>query len=172
MHLASRPGELVTTEELLDAVWRDTTVTAELPGVSIRELRRALGDDRKKPRYIETVPCRGYRFIAPLRSDPVPPAADSTPSARPAAVLVRTPFVGREHELTELNAAFAAVRSGSRKVVFVAGEASIGKSSLLETFLLRLRERPSRPFLLGRGQCIAQQSEAYLGLLDAVAGLC
>ena len=65
--LASRPGELVTKDDLLQAVWPDVVVTEDMPRFSVRELRRALGDDPAAPRFIETVHGRGYRFIGCLR---------------------------------------------------------------------------------------------------------
>jgi len=67
LYLVERPGVLVTKEELLDAVWPEISVTPDVLIRSIRELRLALGDDSRKPRCIETVHRRGYRFIAEVR---------------------------------------------------------------------------------------------------------
>lgn len=64
---AGRPGEVVTQSELEAAVWRDVVVTSQSLYQSIAQLRRVLGDDARQPRYIETVPRRGYRLIAPVR---------------------------------------------------------------------------------------------------------
>src|SRR5262245_50466731 len=64
--LVERAGQLVTKEELLDAVWPDTAVSDVVPIVCVRELRQALGDQADAPHFIETVPRRGYRFIAPV----------------------------------------------------------------------------------------------------------
>lgn len=79
--LLSRPGEVVSRTELRAALWPDERVVmfeASIAAV-IRELRRALGDDSKTPRFIETVPKRGYRFVAlPAAADPVLPAAAET----------------------------------------------------------------------------------------------
>jgi DNA-binding winged helix-turn-helix (wHTH) protein len=63
-YLAARPGRLVATRELLDAVWPDTHVTPSVLTGCIREVRRALGDDAKGARFVETVHRRGYRFVA------------------------------------------------------------------------------------------------------------
>src|SRR5215813_4195546 len=65
-HLAEHPDQLVTKEALLDAIWPETYVSDVVLTVCIRELRRALGDERKTPRFIATVHGRGYRFIAPF----------------------------------------------------------------------------------------------------------
>jgi hypothetical protein len=69
--LVSEAGRLVTKERFLDEVWRGVPVTDEALTQCIRALRRALGDDATDPRFIETVPKHGYRFIAPLGRQPV-----------------------------------------------------------------------------------------------------
>lgn len=68
--LASRPGELVTRAELKETLWPDTTVEADQGlNTCIRQLRVALGDDAGESRIIETLPRRGYRFIARIVTD-------------------------------------------------------------------------------------------------------
>lgn len=62
--LARTPGNLVTKNALLDLVWGHRFVTQSVLKSAISEVRAALHDDPKHPRYIETVPRRGYRFIA------------------------------------------------------------------------------------------------------------
>jgi DNA-binding winged helix-turn-helix (wHTH) protein len=66
--LARRPGHLVTKGDLLDAVWGHRFVTDSVLKSAISDVRAALQDDPKQPRYIETVSRRGYRFIVPLES--------------------------------------------------------------------------------------------------------
>jgi TolB-like protein/cytochrome c-type biogenesis protein CcmH/NrfG len=61
--MAGRPGEVVTKEELFAAVWPEVTVGDAALVTCIQELRKALGDDARRPRYIETLHRRGYRFI-------------------------------------------------------------------------------------------------------------
>lgn len=62
--LLERRGRLVTKDELLDGVWKDAFVTPNALTRIVAQLRRALGEDARAARYIETVPTRGYRFIA------------------------------------------------------------------------------------------------------------
>src|SRR6478609_5348232 len=62
-YLASRPDRLVTKDELLSAVWPDVVVSDASVKVCVREIRKALDDGPKTPKYIETVHRRGYRFI-------------------------------------------------------------------------------------------------------------
>lgn len=66
--LARRPGHLVTKGDLLDAVWGHRYVTDSVLKSAISDVRAALQDDPRQPRYIETVSRRGYRFIVPLES--------------------------------------------------------------------------------------------------------
>jgi DNA-binding winged helix-turn-helix (wHTH) protein len=73
--LARTPGRLVTKNALLDLVWGHHFVTESVLKSAISELRAALDDDPKQPRYIETVCRRGYRFIAAEVSSPAQSAA-------------------------------------------------------------------------------------------------
>ena len=67
--LVSEQGRLVTKDRFLDEVWRGVPVTDEALTQCIRTLRRQLGDDAARPRFIETVPKHGYRFVAPVDGD-------------------------------------------------------------------------------------------------------
>ena len=62
--LVQNPGRLIEKRELLDAVWGETSVTENAMTRVVAQLRRALGDQAREARYVETVPTRGYRFIA------------------------------------------------------------------------------------------------------------
>jgi DNA-binding winged helix-turn-helix (wHTH) protein len=66
--LVESSGTLVTKQRFMDDVWRGVPVTDEALTQAIRTLRRALGDSAGRPRFIETVPKHGYRFIAPVSS--------------------------------------------------------------------------------------------------------
>jgi DNA-binding winged helix-turn-helix (wHTH) protein len=76
--LARAPRTLVTKNALLDAVWGHRFVTESVLKSAISEVRAALGDDPKRPRYIETVSRRGYRFIAAAAGAP----AQSAPAVQ------------------------------------------------------------------------------------------
>ncbi len=69
--LLERPGELVTRDEIRQRLWSaDTFIDFEHSlNTSIKKLREALADDADTPRYIETLPRHGYRFICPLEGD-------------------------------------------------------------------------------------------------------
>jgi DNA-binding winged helix-turn-helix (wHTH) protein len=78
--LVREQGQLVSKDRFLDEVWRGVPVTDEALTQCIRTLRRQLGDDAASPRFIETVPKHGYRFIAS-----VGPAASETPASMSSA---------------------------------------------------------------------------------------
>jgi len=84
--LATNPRSLVTKERFMDDVWKGIPVTDEALTQCIRTLRRALGDEASAPRYIETVPKHGYRFVAEITGaeDPPPMAKQQSPAARVA----------------------------------------------------------------------------------------
>src|SRR5215510_51915 len=79
--LARTPGRLVSKNALLDAVWGHRFVTESVLKSAISEVRAALGDDPKQPRYIETVSRRGYRFIAAAIGAPLPDMVAVEPNA-------------------------------------------------------------------------------------------
>src|SRR5262245_15715877 len=165
-YLTARPGQLVTKEELLRALWPEVYVTEDVLVGCVRELRQAFGDTRGTPRFVETVYRRGYRWIAALEgTEPLPP-----PEGRAAL-----PIVGRDADLTELRRSFERAAGGSRQVVFVSGEAGIGKTALLDAFRdgLGAGAHGSAPVLVARGQCVEQYgpAEPFLPLLDGLARL-
>jgi DNA-binding winged helix-turn-helix (wHTH) protein/Tol biopolymer transport system component len=69
--LASRPGEVFSKQELLDAVWGGRFVSESALTTAVGELRDALEDDAKEPRFVQTVPKRGYRLLADVMPDDV-----------------------------------------------------------------------------------------------------
>ena len=72
--LCERPGDLVSRQEFYDRIWPRGGVELDLGlNVCIRQIRKALGDDAERPRYVETLRGRGYRLIAPVE---IPDAAE------------------------------------------------------------------------------------------------
>ncbi|HEX6396846.1 MAG TPA: winged helix-turn-helix domain-containing protein, partial [Steroidobacteraceae bacterium] len=67
--LLEKPGEPVSKSALFATVWRGTVVSDDALVTCVQELRKALGDDAKQPRYIETRHRQGYRFAAPVVSE-------------------------------------------------------------------------------------------------------
>lgn len=85
--LIENRGRLVLKDELLDAVWKDSFVTPNVLTRVVAQLRRALGEDAKSARYIETVPTRGYRFIAEVEEIQAE-TADETESKEPSSNVI------------------------------------------------------------------------------------
>ena len=136
----------------------------------LREVRSVLGDDAESPKFIETIARRGYRFIAEVKR-----SGDADDLAPPAQSSIETPSkvaVGREGELARLRSAFLKASTGMRQVIFLSGEAGIGKSTVLEGFIAHASARDG--VLIGRGQCVEHrgESEPYLPVIDALGRLC
>jgi tetratricopeptide (TPR) repeat protein len=157
---------LVTKAALLDIVWPEVTVSDSMPAISIKELRKALGDRARSPRFIETVPRRGYRFIADVTTSPVEETMrELVPSPKPIVV-------GRKQELLLLQSWYAHVLGRRRRVVFVTGESGIGKSTFVQAFIDSIAAQSA--VLVARGQCLDQYraGEPYMPILEALTRLC
>src|SRR5262249_30856383 len=135
--LVRRPGLLVTKDAVHREVWADTAVSDDTLTKTIGELRRALGDTGRTPRFIETVHGRGFRFLAEVRelgNETEDRGTDALPAlSRDGELGVR--LVGRQRELDRLHDCLRKARGGERQLVFVTGEAGIGKTSLTDEFL-------------------------------------
>jgi DNA-binding winged helix-turn-helix (wHTH) protein/predicted ATPase len=164
-YLSERSGRVVGRDELLRAVWPKTHVSDTVLKVCVREVRQALDDDAGSSRFIETVPREGYRWIAPITR---------TTTKRPAGAEcgARNAMIGREEELRRLFGRLDEATRGDRRVVFVTGEAGIGKTALVDELLGRLGGFGGPR--IARGQCIEHYGpgEAYLAFLDALTELC
>ncbi len=166
--LASHPGKVVAKDDLVRAVWRDIAVSDSALTSCIKELRRALKDNAKQPRFIETLNRRGYRFIAEL----LPPAASPPERASRRGRGSTGSLVGREDALAEMSAALGRAANGERQILFVAGEPGIGKTAVVDAFMRELEQVGS--WRLTHGQCVEHygESEPYQPLLDALSRLC
>jgi len=172
-YLAEHAGRLVTKDEFFTAVWRDAVVSEAALASCIRDLRRALRDSSRAPRYIQTVHRRGFRFIGPLAaSAPAPaPPSPASPCLDATAAAPTPVLVGREAPLARLRARLASAMAGRRQLVFVTGEPGIGKTALVEAFLSQVAG--TEGLRIGRGQCVEQYGagEAYLPVLEALGRL-
>jgi Tol biopolymer transport system component/DNA-binding winged helix-turn-helix (wHTH) protein len=90
IYLVEHRGHVLTKEQLLDAVWKDTAVTDGVLVQAVREIRRALHDDKENPQFVQTVPREGYRFVGDVAVEMAiePPVADTI--ERSAAESIRT----------------------------------------------------------------------------------
>ena len=141
-YFVDHPGRLITHEELLEALWADVAVQPEVLKGHVLAIRKAIGDDARQPRFVETQRGRGYRFIGTVES------VHATPKhSQP----LTSPLVGREPAWEQLNAALERTKHHQTEVVFVRGEAGIGKTALVESFLKHLRHQHA---LITFGRCI------------------
>ena len=159
-YLAARPGTVVGRDELIQKLWVGTFVTKAVIKVAVRAIREVLGDDAESPVYIETVGREGYRFIG-ATADP------KNTSARPPALEI----VGREQERAALSRALDRAAAGERRIVFVIGEAGIGKTTVIDRFVADTVG--AKRAWVGRGQCLEQYGagEPYLPMLEALGSL-
>lgn len=125
-YLLEKGGQLVSKDEILDAVWRDVFTTEDVLKRAVSQIRRALGDDANNPRFIETHHRRGYRFIIP----------DSEKNGNsPKIVTAETDepnfdcFIGRGDVMNFLQTEFRRILRGENgQPVLISGEPGIGKT--------------------------------------------
>jgi len=195
-HLIQHRDRVVTRDELMEAIWGTVYVSDAALATRIKEARRALGDDGATQWAIRTIHRRGYRFVVeideqdrgrPERSSAI--AASATAVLTPPAVATRTAEVrstapstaphtpapvapvGRTREFQRLLDTFESTQNAGAQVVFITGEAGIGKSTLVGEFMRHVSRLDD--VLIGRGQCIEGHGagEAYLPFLDAIGQL-
>jgi DNA-binding winged helix-turn-helix (wHTH) protein/tetratricopeptide (TPR) repeat protein len=112
--LLERPGELVTREQLRERLWTHGTFVDFETGLNtaVRKLRDALDDSAANPRFIERVPRRGYRFIAPVSSAPASRAEASSP---------KTPVFGRPVRTAWIAATFLVIAAAAVLIAHAVG---------------------------------------------------
>jgi predicted ATPase/DNA-binding winged helix-turn-helix (wHTH) protein len=201
-YLVDHPGRLITHDELMDALWPETYVQPQVLRTYMLDLRKLLGDDAGEPKFIQTVPKRGYRFVAEVREvtdqaakdgaapDRAAPGRDSKErratdqiealfSSNHAATSQNNPqvtetprIVDRKEELGLLNAHVRQISGGQRQVVFLTGEAGIGKTALVDAFCKQFDASTSAT--VARGQCVEGfgPKEEYYPVMEALSQLC
>lgn len=140
--LAERPGAILAVHDLLDGVWGQAVVTPHSVYEAIAALRHALGDDPNRPTYIETLPRRGYRLVAPV----IPPpgrqeqviSASASISVKPT-ILAAATVAGRSRLLFAGNRRAAAIAAA----LVVAASASALTWVLIDRRIQKTAARPS-----------------------------
>ena len=163
-YLVEHGDRLVTQDELLEALWPETYVNPEGIRKYILEIRKVLGDRPDQPAFIETLPKRGYQFVASVTEDS--PSAQWTTQAQPVGNMV-----GRQAGLTRLDGHLRRALDAERQIVFVTGEAGIGKTTLVDVFQRQASQVQN--LRIARGQCIEGFGgiEAYYPMLEALGSL-
>ena len=163
-YLSRHEKQLVSQRDITQYLWPDTFVEPGNVKKYILEIRNALDDDPRQPKFIETLPRRGYRFL------PYVHAVASVPgNSLPAT---RVPIAGRDSHLSALRQLFAKAETGKFQMAFLTGEPGIGKSALVKEFLLWLNSLDQIRY--GFAQCCdgAAEDEAYYPILDMLEDLC
>jgi DNA-binding winged helix-turn-helix (wHTH) protein len=166
VYLVEHAQRLVTHDELLEAVWPGCVLEPQAVKKHILAVRSVLADRPKNPLFIETIPKRGYRFIAPV--------SERVESVRAAAAVgVVRDLVGRGGALEVLRETWQRALKGERQLVFITGEPGIGKTALVEEFQRQVAAG-ERSVRIGYGQCIEGHGskEAYGPMLGALRRLC
>jgi predicted ATPase/DNA-binding winged helix-turn-helix (wHTH) protein len=130
--LVMRPGELLTREQLLDAVWGHRYVTPSTLNRVIALARRSLVDDAEEPKFIQTVHGAGYRYVGPVEKAGASPAEPRARFAPPTSVRLPAPLhalIGRGNELNQIDALLAGGRS-----LTLLGTGGMGKTQCALSF--------------------------------------
>ncbi|RDI96810.1 hypothetical protein DVT68_19855 [Dyella solisilvae] len=127
LEFLTHPGQLLSRDNLLDAVWGHSCVTPSTLSRVISQLRRTLGDDQEQPRYIQTVHSLGYRFIAPLLSAEPERAIELrfAPQARGRLPVWTHALIGRERDIACLERLVI-----DNRLVTIAGAGGVGKTQV------------------------------------------
>jgi predicted ATPase len=172
-YLVEHPARLITHDELLEALWPETYVQPQVLRTYMLELRKVLGDDAAQPRFIQTLPKRGYRFVASVTesADLTAILSSSAPPTFPPREAA-TRIVNREEEIAQLSAQLELAAAGQRQLVFITGEAGIGKTALVDAFC----EQASSGLAANsaRGQCVEGfgGKEDYYPVTEALRQIC
>jgi predicted ATPase/DNA-binding winged helix-turn-helix (wHTH) protein len=179
-YLVENPGRLVSHDELLDKLWPDTYVQPQVLRTYVLELRKLLSDDARQPRFIRSLPKRGYVFLASVTETgngrPVIAVPVKTPKSEAAGATVREPagreLVGREKELNALRSCVERLAGKTRQMVLISGDVGMGKTALIDTFVNEWAA--TGEIAVARGQCVQGISarEQYYPVLEALAHLC
>jgi DNA-binding winged helix-turn-helix (wHTH) protein/tetratricopeptide (TPR) repeat protein len=168
--LISKAGRIVDKDVLMHEVWPDTFVEENNLTVTIFALRKALGEGSSDRLYIQTVPRRGYRFTANVRQ--TGKSAPGGPAPAAAIQEYSDILVGRDLEVRRLEGFLRQAIEGAGRMIFISGEAGIGKTALADEFM-RLASRRQQGLMLARGRALEQYGagETYLPFLDSLSGL-
>jgi predicted ATPase/DNA-binding winged helix-turn-helix (wHTH) protein len=125
--LLRRPGRIATKEEIMRDAWSGMIVAQNNLTTQMAHLRRALNDPQGRL-YIQTVPGRGYRFVADMEPQAIadlPPSPYATPHERHGMPVDTSSFIGREQELSDV-----AARIAVRGLVTIVGAGGVGKTRM------------------------------------------
>ncbi len=175
LYFLQHPGRLISSDELLDAVWTESFVEDAAIRRAINALRKALQDNSKTPHYILTA-CRcGYRFLPEVTVEYASQEKAGTAQERIFTYQPKPEFPDTsgqyDIELAQLLDAFEQAADGNRRLVFLNGARGIGKTTLLERFLAKISHSE---LTMLRARCVqlSGAAEPFLPLLEALERRC
>jgi DNA-binding winged helix-turn-helix (wHTH) protein/tetratricopeptide (TPR) repeat protein len=167
--LLDREGEVIARNDIQQRLWPTDTFVDFDRGLNraVNKLREALGDSADSPRFIETLPRRGYRFIAPVvraeaypdvvAGEPEPAVRDRATSSAPKFFVTaatvpsigtaenrlepEVPLIGREHERLQLTGLVNEAMAGRGSVAILWGESGVGKTHLVRAMIAEATQR-------------------------------
>src|SRR5258708_33604335 len=142
-YLVERADRLVTQDEILEALWPETYVNPEVIKKYVLGIRKALGDRRDKPEFIETFPRRGYQFVASV-------SEVNTGAPSEAGNNATQKMVGREAAMAELDGYLSQALKAQRQVIFITGEAENSKNDPHEEVSPGATPRPAHPAITAK----------------------
>jgi DNA-binding winged helix-turn-helix (wHTH) protein/tetratricopeptide (TPR) repeat protein len=194
--LTERRGQLVTRDEIVERIWKGVFLESDASiNAAVRKIRQALGDDTQAPRFVVTIPTKGYRFIADVREESLagsnqlagrdtsyrtaqvpsqlpaenPGAQQEQPrtaTPAPAGRLAWGHFIGRAEEMAALRAAIDAALGGHASLVMMVGEPGIGKTRLAEEAGIYARQRGAHVLV---GHCYeGEAASPYSPFVEAI----
>jgi DNA-binding winged helix-turn-helix (wHTH) protein len=174
LYFLLNPGRLISHEELFNSVWDGRFVDDSAIRLAINSLRKALQDNSKSPEYISTVCKKGYRFIAKViikEQFNIAKADQANPLHYHPQKVEFPVWHGHSHQFTELVVALQESSNGKRRLVFLQGEQSVGKTALLDTFLATIHHPE---ILVLRARCVQMEgvAEPFMPLLEALERHC
>ena len=159
--LIERREELVTREEILERIWGkgvfldvDNAINS-----AVRKIRRALHDDSESPRFIETVPTRGYRFVAKIEET----IHHGTRGGEKIIRAAQNSMVGRERELGALLSGLEDTALGRGGIYLISGEPGIGKTRLCEELMA---DAETNGKLIMLGHCHQDEGVPFLPFVE------
>ena len=171
--LVERGGRVVSKEELMEAVWADAFVEENNLNQAISAVRKALGQSAGGPAFVETVPKRGYRFVAattgPAASPEPPPTSGEFPEPAGGALPLDSGF----YIVRPVDELFQTALARRDSIVLVKGARQMGKTSLLARGLQNARGAGARVVLTDfqdlSGSDLTSSESLFLTLGKAIA---
>ncbi len=176
LYIVENRDRVVTKNDLFDHIWKNRVVTDSALTSRLKAVRAILGDGGREQRLIKTVHGRGFRFVgdvteqgevSPQDQGRVDSGIQVEPYRPPTSALP-----GREEQQSELLSKLALAKAGTRQIVFITGDAGLGKTTMLRSFTAALAQDES--VYIAHGQCLEHHGsgEAYMPILEALARLC